>query len=45
MGAAYMPEFVDIYLRLGRAYGVPILLVKDIENLPFSSIFVRPVAD
>jgi chitin disaccharide deacetylase len=30
MGAAYMPEFVDIYLRLGRDYRVPILLVKDI---------------
>jgi hypothetical protein len=24
------PEFVDIYLRLGRAYKVPILLVKDL---------------
>jgi predicted glycoside hydrolase/deacetylase ChbG (UPF0249 family) len=30
MGAAHMPEFVDIYLRLGRDYRVPILLVKDI---------------
>ena len=30
MGAVNMPEFVDIYLRLGRAYKVPILLVKDL---------------
>src|SRR6516162_11334491 len=26
------PEFVDTYLRLGRAYGVPILLVKNIVS-------------
>jgi chitin disaccharide deacetylase len=30
MGAVNMPEFVDIYLRLGRDYKVPILLVRDI---------------
>ena len=30
MGAVNMPEFVDIYLRLGRNYKVPILLVRDI---------------
>lgn len=30
MGAVNMPEFVDTYLRLGRAYKVPILLVKDL---------------
>jgi hypothetical protein len=30
MGAAMMPEFVDIYFRLGRDYDLPILLVKDL---------------
>jgi predicted glycoside hydrolase/deacetylase ChbG (UPF0249 family) len=29
MGTAMCPEFVDIYLRLGREYRLPILLVKD----------------
>ncbi|MFI4975881.1 MAG: polysaccharide deacetylase family protein [Caulobacterales bacterium] len=28
MGAVVMPEFVDIYFRLGRDYDLPILLVK-----------------
>ena len=32
MGAAMMPEFVDIYYRLGRDYNVPILLVKDLQR-------------
>lgn len=32
MGAAMMPEFVDIYFRLGREYHLPILLVKDLER-------------
>jgi predicted glycoside hydrolase/deacetylase ChbG (UPF0249 family) len=30
MGAVNMPEFVDVYLRLGREYRLPILLVKDL---------------
>jgi predicted glycoside hydrolase/deacetylase ChbG (UPF0249 family) len=29
MGTVMCPEFVDIYLRLGREYRLPILLVKD----------------
>ena len=33
MGAAMMPEFVDIYFRLGRDYNLPILLVKDSATL------------
>ena len=32
MGAVMAPEFVDIYDRLGRDYGVPILLVKDLSR-------------
>jgi chitin disaccharide deacetylase len=32
MGAVNMPEFVDIYLRLGRDYKLPILLVKNLER-------------
>jgi hypothetical protein len=32
MGAVMMPEFVDIYFRLGRDYDVPILLVKDLQR-------------
>jgi predicted glycoside hydrolase/deacetylase ChbG (UPF0249 family) len=32
MGAAMMPEFVDIYFRLGRDYNLPILLVKDLRR-------------
>jgi chitin disaccharide deacetylase len=29
MGTVMCPEFVDIYLRLGREYRLPLLLVKD----------------
>jgi predicted glycoside hydrolase/deacetylase ChbG (UPF0249 family) len=29
MGTVTCPEFVDIYLRLGREYQLPVLLVKD----------------
>ena len=32
MGAAMMPEFVEIYYRLGRDYNLPILLVKDLQR-------------
>jgi hypothetical protein len=32
MGAVMMPEFVDIYFRLGRDYDLPILLVKDLRR-------------
>jgi len=32
MGAVMAPEFIDIYHRLGRDYGLPILLVKDLER-------------
>ncbi|MGO9755709.1 MAG: polysaccharide deacetylase family protein [Roseiarcus sp.] len=32
MGAAMMPEFVEIYYRLGRDYNLPILLVRDLER-------------
>ena len=32
MGAVMMPEFVDIYYRLGRDYNLPILLVKDLQR-------------
>jgi predicted glycoside hydrolase/deacetylase ChbG (UPF0249 family) len=31
MGVVMMPEFVDIYHRLGRDYDVPILLPKDLH--------------
>ena len=31
MGVVMMPEFVDIYDRLGRDYDVPILLPKDLQ--------------
>ena len=31
MGVVLMPEFVQIYRRLGRDYGLPILLVKDLR--------------
>jgi predicted glycoside hydrolase/deacetylase ChbG (UPF0249 family) len=30
MGTAQMPEFVEIYRRLGREYRLPVLLVKDL---------------
>jgi predicted glycoside hydrolase/deacetylase ChbG (UPF0249 family) len=32
MGTVMAPEFVGIYDRLGRDYGVPILLVKDLSR-------------
>lgn len=32
MGAVMMPEFVDIYYRLGQDYDLPILLVKDLQR-------------
>jgi len=32
MGAVMMPEFVDIYYRLGKDYDLPILLVKDLSR-------------
>lgn len=32
MGAVMMPEFVEIYYRLGRDYNLPILLVNDLEH-------------
>jgi predicted glycoside hydrolase/deacetylase ChbG (UPF0249 family) len=32
MGAVNMPEFVDIYLRLGRDYKLPILLVRNMAQ-------------
>jgi chitin disaccharide deacetylase len=32
MGAVMMPEFVEIYYRLGRDYNLPILLVKDLTR-------------
>jgi predicted glycoside hydrolase/deacetylase ChbG (UPF0249 family) len=32
MGTAQMPEFVGIFRRLGRDYGLPVLLVKDLER-------------
>jgi chitin disaccharide deacetylase len=32
MGAVMMPEFVEIYYRLGRDYNLPILLVKDLQR-------------
>lgn len=31
MGTAQMPEFVAIYRRLGGAYGLPVMLVKDLH--------------
>lgn len=33
MGTAWQPEFVDIYLRLGEEFRLPIVLVRDIEKL------------
>ena len=32
MGAVMMPEFVEIYHRIGREYNLPILLVKDLQR-------------
>lgn len=32
MGAVMMPEFVDIYRRLGRDYDLPLLLVRDLSR-------------
>lgn len=32
MGTAQMPEFVEIFCRLGREYRVPVLLVKDLKG-------------
>ena len=32
MGTAQMPEFVDIFRRLGREYRLPVLLVKDLSR-------------
>jgi predicted glycoside hydrolase/deacetylase ChbG (UPF0249 family) len=32
MGAVMMPEFVEIYYRLGKDYNLPILLVKDLHR-------------
>jgi hypothetical protein len=32
MGAVMMPEFVEIYYRLGQDYNLPILLVKDLQR-------------
>ena len=32
MGAVMMPEFVEIYYRLGKDYNLPILLVKDLRR-------------
>jgi hypothetical protein len=32
MGTAQMPEFVEIFCRLGREYKVPVLLVKDLSR-------------
>jgi chitin disaccharide deacetylase len=32
MGTVMMPEFVEIYYRLGREYNLPILLVKDLDR-------------
>ena len=43
MGAAMMPEFVEIYYRLGRDYNLPILLVKDLQRFnPMSYAVRRP---
>jgi chitin disaccharide deacetylase len=42
MGTAMMPEFVDIYERLGAEFGLPLLLMKD--YLTFSVMdYVGPV--
>jgi hypothetical protein len=43
MGAVNMPEFVDIYLRLGRDYKVPILLVRDIVRF-YPTQYSEPLA-
>jgi predicted glycoside hydrolase/deacetylase ChbG (UPF0249 family) len=32
MGTAQMPEFVEIFCKLGREYKVPVLLVKDLSR-------------
>lgn len=32
MGTAQMPEFVQIFRRLGREFGLPVLLVKDLNR-------------
>jgi predicted glycoside hydrolase/deacetylase ChbG (UPF0249 family) len=33
MGTAWQPEFVDIYLRLGKEFRLPVVLVRDIKRL------------
>jgi len=32
MGAAILPQLIDIYVRLGREYGLPLLLPKQITD-------------
>jgi hypothetical protein len=45
MGAVMMPEFVEIYDRLGRDYDLPILLVKDLQRFnPMSYAGPAPTA-
>ena len=39
MGAALAPEFADIYLRLGSAYGLPVLFTRTFESYGCASTF------
>jgi len=33
MGAVWMPEFFDIYLRLGQEFGLPIAVTRDLDRI------------
>ena len=39
MGAALAPEFADIYLRLGRAYALPVLFTRTFESYGCANTF------
>ena len=41
MGTAWQPEYVDIYLRLGEAYRLPIVLTRDVHHMAPTST-MRP---
>jgi predicted glycoside hydrolase/deacetylase ChbG (UPF0249 family) len=42
MGTAWQPEFVDIYLRLGEQFRLPILLSRDVNHMAPSDFDYSP---
>jgi predicted glycoside hydrolase/deacetylase ChbG (UPF0249 family) len=42
MGTAWQPEFVDIYLRLGEQFRLPILLSRDVNHMAPSDFDYAP---